>query len=70
MLTKTFVKAQMAADSAKTYVARLRDDRSGASLIEYSLLIGLITVLAVVAITAIGTWVNGRWTALQTAVGA
>lgn len=45
-------------------------DESGATLIEYSLLIGLITVVAVVAIGLVGVWVNGQWTDLQTAIGA
>lgn len=63
MLNKLIVKAQVALHSFKT-------NQSGASLIEYSLLIGLITVAAVIAVTAVGIWVNGRWTALQAAVGA
>jgi hypothetical protein len=30
----------------------------------------LITVVAVVAVTAVGVWVNGQWGGLQTAIGA
>ena len=62
-MTKLIVKAQCA-------LARFKNDVSGASLVEYSLLIGLITVAAVVAIGAVGVWVSGQWTALRTAVGA
>lgn len=47
---------------------RFTRDESGATLIEYSLLIGLITVVAVVAIGAVGIWVNGQWTDLQAAL--
>jgi pilus assembly protein Flp/PilA len=54
----------------KSFVKKFAADESGASLIEYSLLIGLITVLAVVAITAVGIWVNGQWTNLQATIGA
>ena len=49
---------------------RFTRDESGATLIEYSLLIGLITVLAVFAVTAVGVWVNGQWETLQTTIGA
>src|SRR5436189_290877 len=49
---------------------RFKKDISGASLVEYSLLIGLITVAAVVAIGAVAVWVNGQWDGLKTAVGA
>lgn len=57
---------------AKAQVAlwRFQEDRSGASLVEYSLLIGLITVAVVATIVLVGTWVALQWTNLQTAVGA
>jgi len=55
------VKAQSALDQFKR-------NQSGASLVEYSLLIGLITVAAVVTIGLVGVWVSGRWTALYDAV--
>jgi pilus assembly protein Flp/PilA len=45
-------------------------NESGASLVEYSLLIGLITVAVVATIVLVGTWVALQWTNLQTAVGA
>jgi len=47
---------------------RTRKDESGAALIEYSILIGLITVLVIATIVAVGGWVQGRWTALNTAL--
>ena len=39
-------------------------------MIEYSILIGLIAAAVIVSITAIAVWIVGRWTALQTALGA
>ena len=62
-MNKLIVKAQAALHNFKR-------NESGASLIEYSLLIGLITVVAVVAIGAVGIWVNGQWEGLQTSIGA
>ena len=43
----------------------LRNDERGASLLEYSILIGLITVVAIVTISDVGTWVGEQWTALE-----
>jgi pilus assembly protein Flp/PilA len=45
-------------------------NESGASLVEYSLLIGLITVAVVATIVLVGNWVALQWTNLQAAVGA
>lgn len=49
---------------AKTLMWSLKDDIEGATIIEYSLLIGLITVVAVGSIIAMGTWVDLQWTTL------
>lgn len=59
----------------KTYVAattqlailknRLMQDEKGAALIEYSILIGLITVAAIAAILFVGGWVKNAWSDLQ-----
>jgi pilus assembly protein Flp/PilA len=46
----------------------VRDER-GASLLEYTILIGLISAAAVVAITTIGGWVSTQWATLQTNLG-
>ncbi len=54
---------------AKSIAISLWKDRRGASLLEYSLLIGIIVAVTVGVITAVGAWVTGRWTALQTALG-
>ena len=52
-------------------VARVRGfakDESGASLIEYSILIGLITVAVIGLISGIGDWVISQWSALSSGV--
>lgn len=66
MLLKAYVKTGMVVNAAKARLQQLRDDESGASLIEYSLLIGLISVVIVGAIVTIGTTLNGKWTSLNT----
>ena len=53
----------------KSMAIRLWKDEGGASLLEYSLLIGIIVAVTVGVITAVGVWTTGRWTALKTALG-
>lgn len=52
---------------AKAHVAlnSFKKNESGASLIEYSLLVGLITVGVVLTVVAVGGWVTGQWNALN-----
>lgn len=40
------------------------DDESGAAMVEYSILVGIIAGAAILAILAIGAWVSGRFTGL------
>lgn len=45
-----------------------RDEEDGAAMIEYSVLIGLITVATITLIIAVGAWVTGQWTGLNNAL--
>ena len=45
--------------------ALLRDER-GASMVEYSILIGIITATVIATIVLIGTKIGNAWTALDT----
>ena len=45
-----------------------RNDESGAALIEYTVLLGLMLVAVVATIGLVGTWVGTKWTALNTAL--
>ena len=47
---------------------RFYGEEDGAAMIEYTILIGIITVAAIVAIGGVGTYVSGRWTALDAAL--
>jgi len=49
----------------KALVARFVREESGQDLIEYGLLVGIITAAAVASIKAIGPIVTGYYTALQ-----
>jgi pilus assembly protein Flp/PilA len=58
--------------SAKTQIENLKDrlarDEDGAALIEYSILIGLISAVTVGGVVLVGGWVQGQWAALNAAL--
>jgi len=43
---------------------RFRQDEDGAAMVEYSILIGLITAAVIGLIIAVGAWIGVKWTAL------
>jgi pilus assembly protein Flp/PilA len=49
------------------FFARLRKDEKGATMIEYSILIGIITVAAIGLIAGMGDYVVDQWTLLDAA---
>ena len=52
-----------------SHATKLCRDESGASLLEYSLLLGLISVIVIIVAGGIVPWLTSRWAALQTALG-
>ena len=48
----------------KSAALRLWTDESGASLLEYSVLVGLITAGVVGTILTVSGWVGNKWTTL------
>jgi pilus assembly protein Flp/PilA len=57
-MIKAYVKAVSAVEAFRNHMRALSKDESGASMIEYALLAGLISIAAIVAITAVGGKVN------------
>jgi pilus assembly protein Flp/PilA len=49
-------------------ILRLAKDQEGASLIEYTALIAILLVAVIAVITAVGAWINNKWTALNAAL--
>jgi len=45
-------------------------DESGASAVEYGLLVSLIAVVIVAAVTALGTTLKGKFEAADTGIGS
>ncbi len=52
------------------YFSRFVREEEGQDLVEYALLLGLISLVAVAAITATGTSVNAIWLAIQAMLAA
>jgi pilus assembly protein Flp/PilA len=61
MLLSTYV-------AVSEFVNRLRRNTSGVTAIEYGLIAGLIAVVIITAVTAIGTDLNTKFTAVGTAL--
>jgi pilus assembly protein Flp/PilA len=49
---------------------RLQNDEEGAALVEYTVLLGVLLIAVIATIIGVGTWINGEWTALNTALPA
>jgi pilus assembly protein Flp/PilA len=47
---------------------KLCRDETGAALIEYTVLLGMLVVAVLTTIIAVGGWVGGRWTAFNALV--
>ena len=68
-MLKAYLAVQDKVAAAKDHMAelkrRLAEDNDGAALVEYSILIGLITVAAIAAILFVGKWVANQWSSLE-----
>lgn len=53
-----------------TVARRFHDDEDGAAMVEYTILLGIITVAVIGLIIGVGGWVGGRWSGLCTALNA
>jgi pilus assembly protein Flp/PilA len=49
-------------------VKRLKTDEDGASLIEYTVLLGILLIAVIAIIGAVGTWINQQWGSLNAAI--
>ena len=52
----------------KPFISRFVNDESGVTAIEYGLIAGLVSVVIIVAVTAIGTELNVVFGKIQTAL--
>ncbi len=48
-----------------TMARQFRNDENGAAMVEYTILLGIITVAVIAAIVFVGGWVGTQWSDLQ-----
>ena len=48
-----------------TMARQFREDENGAAMVEYTVLLGIITVAVIATVALVGTWVSGKWVALN-----
>jgi Flp pilus assembly pilin Flp len=53
----------------KQFLLRLRQDESGAALVEYTVLLGLLLALTAATMTTVGSNVSTVWTNVQSFMG-
>ncbi|PBB22894.1 MULTISPECIES: Flp family type IVb pilin [unclassified Mesorhizobium] len=53
-----------------TMTRQFRDDENGAAMVEYTVLLGIITVAVIATVVLVGTWVGNQWTTLNTRLTA
>jgi pilus assembly protein Flp/PilA len=61
-------KALTAYDQLKTVVTEFKNDEDGATLVEYTVLLGILLIAVIALIAYIGGWISGQWSALSTTI--
>ncbi|TIS89309.1 MAG: Flp family type IVb pilin [Mesorhizobium sp.] len=51
-----------------TMTRQFRDDETGAAMVEYTILLGIITVAVIATIILVSAWIKGEWTTLLAAL--
>jgi pilus assembly protein Flp/PilA len=51
-----------------TFLTKFCKDESGAAMVEYTILLGIITVAVIATIILVGAWISGQWTTLEAAL--
>ncbi|RUW85689.1 Flp family type IVb pilin [Mesorhizobium sp. M1E.F.Ca.ET.063.01.1.1] len=47
-----------------TMARQFRNEENGAAMVEYTILLGIITVAVIASVIFVGGWVGTQWTAL------
>jgi pilus assembly protein Flp/PilA len=69
LLLKTWVESELLLDEASDWLKKhLKDLETGQGMVEYAIIVGLVSVIAIVALTNIGTSVKNLFNAVDTAV--
>lgn len=65
LIQRKFLKATT---SARKQLAKIKSDEQGVTMLEYTILIGIITVAVILAVVFAGSWVASQWGALTAAL--
>ena len=57
-------------EAGRRYLAKFAGDESGVTMLEYTILIGIITVAVILSVLFAGSWVASQWGLLTSALGA
>ncbi|MER9745428.1 MULTISPECIES: Flp family type IVb pilin [unclassified Mesorhizobium] len=47
-----------------TMARQFRDNENGAAMVEYTILLGIITIAVIASVITVGAWVGTQWTSL------
>jgi pilus assembly protein Flp/PilA len=61
-------KALAVYDRLTTVVTEFTKDEAGATLVEYTVLLGILLIAVIALIAYIGGWISGQWSALSTTI--
>jgi pilus assembly protein Flp/PilA len=64
------MRFQLIRDAIRNQLAKLADDDRGVTMLEYTILIGIITVAVILSVIFAGSWVASQWGTLTSALGA
>ena len=62
-------KGEIGMKKLMTMARQFRDEENGAAMVEYSILIGLITAATITFIVGVGFYVTDAWSTLCSALG-
>ncbi len=68
-MLKLYVAAKTRLQNTQDFIAGLRDDESGAGILEYTLVVGLMAVFIAGAFTVLQGNINGALAAVGTKLG-
>lgn len=62
------IRLQLLSENVRKYFAKFADDERGVTMLEYTILIGIITVAVILSVVYAGSWVASKWAILTSAL--
>ena len=61
-------RIQLMGEDVRKYFQKFADDTRGVTMLEYTILIGIITVAVILSVVYAGSWVASKWNVLTSAL--